>query len=134
MKIALIFLISMTTFIFLLFSCKKSGNNGNIGCGCNTDSVRYVAINQKGMFRYDSIRNGWGITIQFPRTTVSYECKICNTDLSSVADIINTHQQRDSISIIFTGKLKHPCPEEIDFIYIPERLQFDITIDSLTRD
>ena len=105
----------------------------NNDCGCNTDSVKYTFINYNGIFRFDSARNGWGIGIEFPADN-SYECKICNTTLPSVASLINTLSKKDSLSVNFSGKLKKPCPGEIGFFYIPEHQQFDITIDSITGE
>jgi hypothetical protein len=118
--------------IIPLVSCHKSAENAN-DCGCNTDSIKYTFINREGTFRFDSARNGWGITIQFP-TDDSYECKICNTYSPYVTAITDTLSRKESVSVIFSGKLKIPCPGEIDFFYFPEHEQLDITIDSLKKN
>lgn len=115
-----------------VIACHKSADNANSDCGCNTDSLKYTFTNQEGIFRFDSARNGWGITIQLP-TDDSYECKICNTNFYDVTAITDTLSKKDSIPITFSGKLKLPCPNEIDFNYFPEHQQFDITIDSLKK-
>lgn len=123
----------MFLVVIIIISCHKSSENVNNNCGCNTDSIKYTFINYDGIFRFDSARNGWGITIQFPSYN-SYECKICNTNFVDVAVIIDTLPQKDSLSIVFTGKLKKTCPNEIDFNYFPEHQQFDITVDSLKKN
>ncbi len=116
-----------------VISCHKSADNTNTDCGCNTDSVKITFINREGIFRFDSVRNGWGITIQFP-TDDSYECKICNTNFPDVIAITDTLSKKDSVPVIFSGKIKIPCPDEIKFFYFPENQPFDITIDSLHKN
>jgi hypothetical protein len=128
-------IIFLTTFAVSvsIIACNKSADNASNDCGCNTDSVKYTFINREGIFRFDSMRNGWGITIQFP-TDDSYECKICNADFFDVTAITDTLSKNDSIPVIFTGKLKMLCPNEIDFNYFPEHQQYDVSIDSLQKN
>lgn len=128
----IIFAVTLAMFVSII-SCHKSADNINNDCGCNTDTVKITFINREGIFRFDSSRNGWGITIQFPNDN-SYECKICNTAFPTVTAIIDTLPKKDSLSITFSGKLKKPCPNEIDFNYFPEHQQFDVTIDSLQKN
>lgn len=128
-------LILATVFVSFIFTiaCNKSANNADNNCGCNTDSIKYTFINHEGILAFDSARNGWGIGVQFP-TDDSYECKICNTNLDDVAAIIDTLPKKKSLPVIFSGKLKMLCSDEIDFYYLPENQRFDITIDSLQKN
>ena len=113
-----------------MISCHKSSNNPKPDCGCDTDSIKSTCINYDGILRFDAARKAWGVTIQYPSNN-SYECKICNTSFPGVKAITDTLTESDSLSIVFTGKLKKTCPDEIDFNYFPEHQQFDIIIDSL---
>ncbi len=119
--------------IIITIACHKSHSDTNSDCGCSSDSIKYTFINYNGTLGFDSIRNGWAVGTEFPSDN-SYECKICNPSLPAVASLVNTLSKKDIMSVNFSGKLKKPCPGEINFFYIPEHQQFDITIDSLKRN
>ncbi len=123
-------------FTACFINCHKSTSNktDDRGCGCITDSIKHTYINADGLLTHNSLIDSWFIKTALGNG-IYYVCRICNPELKEIKSITDTISGNTFVPVIFTGKIKEACPEELDsIVFLPEIIPCDISIDSIKKN
>jgi len=144
MKQKFLFGFAIVIIVLLSNSCSKSSNSDNNvidrGCGCNTDSIVHVFLNQEGTISFDSanyvgaqLPRGWYFSCASDSTYYA-TCGICNPGLKVFKSLTDTiTKPTKSINVRMSGKITKLCSDENYGFHPIEWLSYHIIIDSINK-